>query len=108
MPTERKRISKARSVNEEVRNVEFGPTVGTDVAEAVLGPHVTAAFGTGRAGYHRPRYTTVGKTPFAQHPHGFAAPVPTHAMTTGQVMLALAGLAVVVFTTGFVVIFLLS
>jgi hypothetical protein len=29
-------------------------------------------------------------------------------MTTGQVMLALAGLAAMVFTTGFVVIFLLS
>ena len=109
MPTERKRISKARSVNEEVGHVELGPTVGADVAESVLRSYMAATLGTGRAGYHRRCFTAAGKTPFARYTStGFVAPAPTHAMTTGQVMLALAVLATVVFTTGFVVIVLLS
>ena len=110
MPTERKRISKARSVDEEVGHVEFGSTLGADVAESVLGPHVTAAFGTVRAGYHRPPLCDDGSNPFRRSdaPNGFCAPVTTEDMTTGQLLAVLFGFAVLVFTAGFVVVFLLS
>jgi hypothetical protein len=66
MSTERKRISKGGSVDEQVCHVELGPTVGTDVAEPVLSLHVTAAFGTRRAGYHHHWFATAGKATFAR------------------------------------------
>lgn len=66
MSTERKRISKGGSVDEQIRHVELGPTVGADVAESVLGLHVTAAFGTRRAGYHHRDFATVSKATFAR------------------------------------------
>jgi hypothetical protein len=53
MQTAEKRISKAHSVDEQVRHIEFGSALGTDVADSILGPHMAATFGTRRAGYHR-------------------------------------------------------